>query len=146
MPIADFDIVGSYNNQRSSTIDAERSVNLFQYVDPLGKKPKSLIKTSGLVDSTFTFTGEVNGVRAQFVFKNDMYVVVGETAYKITSGGTESTLGTINTDTGYVGIDANTFQVIFVDGLDGWIWDTNADSFTEITDTSFPAQPVDVCF
>jgi hypothetical protein len=143
----DFDIVGSYNNQRSSTIDAERSVNLFQYVDPLGKKPKSLINTSGLTDTEIVFGLQTGGFRAQFVFKEFEYNVVGNGVYRIDSSGGSTLLGTLlHTTAGYVGVDANTFQIIFVDGMDGYIWDTLALTFQRITDQSFPAQPIDVCF
>lgn len=144
----DYDIVGSYNNQRVSSIDAERSVNLFEYIDPLGKKPKSLINTSGLYNSDLAFTLAANGFRAQFVFGNNQYVVIGNNVYLITSTGTVSKLNPtpLFDSAGYVGIDANTFQVIFVDGHDGYIWDTITSTFERITDPAFPTLPIDVCF
>jgi hypothetical protein len=143
----DFEIVGSYNNQRVSSIDAERSVNVFEYIDPLGKKPKSLINTSGLIDTQSNFGAATGGFRAQYVFKGFEFCVIGSSVFRITTAGVVSLLGTlVNTNTGYVGVDANTFQVIFVDGVNGYIWDTIANTFTMITDTSFPAQPIDVCY
>lgn len=143
----DFDIVGSYNNQRITSIDAERSVNLFEYVDPLGKKPKSLINTSGLLNTNINFGGATGGFRAQFVFQTNQYMVIGSSFFRITSSGTVSLLGTlINTSSGFVGIDANTFQIMFVDGVNGYIWDTTANTFTLVTDTSFPAQPLDITY
>ena len=142
----DFDIVGSYNNQRVSSIDAERSINLFEYLDPLGKKPKSLINTSGLINTDSNFGGETGGFRAQFVFLGNEYCVVGSTVFRITPNGVVTTLGTLtNTSTGYVGVDANTFQIIFVDGVNGYIWDNNTNTFVKITDPSFPPDPIDVC-
>ncbi len=147
MPIQDFDIVGSYNNQRVSEIDAERSVNVFEYQDPLGKKPKTLINTSGLIDQALVFTGATGGFRAQFVFNGDEYNVIGTNIFIISSLGLiTSFLSVFSTLSGYVGIDANTFQVIFVDGDKGFIYDTNALTLEEITDTSFPAKPIDVCY
>jgi hypothetical protein len=149
----DYDIVGSYNNQRVSSIDAERSVNLFEYIDPLGKKEKSLINTSGLLNTNLVFGSATGGFRAQFVFKQpsngdtNEYCVIGNQVFRVSSAGAVTTLGTlINTNVGYVGVDANTFQVIFVDGQNGYIWDTMASTFTMITDTSFPAKPIDVCY
>ena len=143
----DFEIVGSYNNQRVSSIDAERSVNVFEYIDPLGKKPKSLINTSGLEDTKSNFGAITGGFRAQYTFKGNEFCVIGSNVFQISSLGIVSLLGTlVNTNTGYVGVDANTFQVIFVDGVNGYIWDTIANTFTMITDASFPAQPLDVCY
>ncbi len=142
----DYDIVGSYNNQRVSSIDAERSVNLFEYIDPLGKKPKSLINTSGIINTDISFGAATGGFRGQFVIKGNEYCVVGSSVFLITPSSGISFIGTlINTSTGYVGIDANSFQVIFVDGANGYIWDTMANTFTMITDTSFPVAPIDVC-
>lgn len=143
----DYDIVGSYNNQRISSIDAERTVNMFEYIDPLGKKPRSLINTSGLTDTESDFGVVAGGFRAEFVFKNIHYMVMGNTFFSRDTAGVVSPLGVlINTNSGYVGIDANTFQIIIVDGQDGYIYDTLASTFTRITDTSFPTQPIDVCY
>jgi hypothetical protein len=146
-----YDIVGSYNNQRVSGIDAERTVNLFQYNDPLGKKPSSLLSTSGLLNTNLVFGNTIGGFRGQFVFNDNMYVVIGSDVYVIDSALAPIRINSLplNTFTGYVGIDANNAQnpqVIFVDGINGYIWDTIALTWTMITDTSFPAQPIDVCY
>lgn len=151
MQLQDYDIVGSFNNQRVSGIDAERTVNLFEYLDPLGKKPKSLISTSGIEDSNINFAGATGGFRAEFVYLQSHFVVIGNNVYLINSANVASQINTspLVTDAGYVGIDANNAtnpQVIFVDGQNGYIWDTVASTWTKITDTSFPANPIDVCY
>jgi hypothetical protein len=147
MASADYDIVGSYNNQRVSSIDSERTVNMFEYIDPLGKKPKTLINTSGLINTEIQFGLSTMGFRRQFVFNNIEYSVVGADIYRTTTNGVTSPIGSFaNTDSGFVGIDANTFQIIFVDGQDGYIWDTNLNVFTQITDPAFPATPLDVTY
>lgn len=145
----DYDLVGSYDNQRVSTISAERTVNMFEYIDPQGKRPKSLLPTAGLVNANLDFGSEMGGSRATFVFNDAIYQVYGSSVFRTTgSTGLLSTtlIGTLSTTQGFVGIDANTFQVIFVDGQEGWIWDTTALTFQEITDTGFPANPIDVCY
>lgn len=143
----DYDIVGSYNNQRIASIDAERTVNMFEYIDPLGKKPRSLINTSGLTNTNSSFVGATIGFRAEFVFNNIHYMVIGNTFFSKDISGAVSPLGTlINTDFDYVGIDANTFQIIIVDGHNGYIYDTLTGLFEMITDPSFPLRPLDVCF
>ena len=147
----DYPIVGSYNNQRITNIDAERSINMFEYIDSKGKKDKSLINTSGLLNSGVTFTGASGGFRTQFQFNNFMYVVIGSNVYRIDITGNAVKLNTLplNTNTGFVGIDANNAinpQIIIVDGVNGYIIDTVLNTFTQITDTSFPIRPIDVCF
>ncbi len=145
----DYDLVGSYDNQRISTISAERTVNMFEYIDPQGKRPKVLLSTAGLINANLDLGGETDGARASFVFDDAIYNVYGNSVFRtVGSTGLLSTtlIGTLTTSAGYVGIDANTYQVIFVDGQEGWIWDTNANTFMEITDTGFPADPIDVCY
>lgn len=145
----DYDFIGSYDNQRVSTISAERTVNMFEYIDPQGKRPKSLLSTAGLVDANLNFGAETGGSRATFVFNDEIYQVYGDSVFRTTgSTGLLSTtlIGNLTTTVGYVGIDANTYQVIFVDGQEGWIWDINQNTFQEITDTGFPANPIDVCY
>jgi hypothetical protein len=145
----DYDLVGSYDNQRISTISAERTVNMFEYLDPNGKRPKVLLSTAGLVNAGLDLGSETDGARQAFVFNNAIYQVYGNSVYRTTgSTGLLSTsiIGTLSTSAGYVGIDANTYQVIFVDGEEGWIWDVNATTFEKITDTGFPANPIDVCY
>lgn len=145
----DYDIVGSYDNQRVSTINAERSVNLFEYMDPDGKRPKSMLPSAGLTNADLNFGAETGGSRQTFVFNNAIYEVFGPSVFRTTGTTgllTTSLIGTLGTSTGFVGIDANTFQVIFVDGVLGYIWDTNASTFVQITDTGFPGAPIDVCY
>lgn len=145
----DFPIVGSFNSQRYSPMDAERSINLFEYIDPSDKKPGTLLSTSGIMDINLDFLPENGPSRASFVYKQAVYQVFGETLFRI-SGNSGSLLvqklGSFATDNGYVGIDANSFQLIVVDGTNGFIFDTNTNQYIKITDTSFPKKPIDVCY
>jgi hypothetical protein len=145
----DYDLVGSYDNQRLSTINAERTVNMFEYMDADGKRPKVLLSTAGLINADVNFGILTGGARAAFVFDDAIFQVYGNAVFRTTgtTGFLSTTrIGTLSTTVGYVGVDANTFQVIFVDGLQGWIWDINALTFKLITDPGFPTRPVDVCY
>jgi hypothetical protein len=160
MPIEDYEIVGSYNNQRFPNIDAERTINMFEYIDAKGKKPKCLISTSGLQNTGLIFpsAAPTDGFRMEFVLNQFEYFVVGPHFYRRDSlnnvvqlndpGGTQPILGT-----GYVGVDANNnangSQILFVDGQKGHIWDTGTDIFTydvKLVDPAFPDVPIDVTF
>jgi hypothetical protein len=141
----DFPIVGSYNSQLGSTIDCERSVNCFEYTDALGKKQKALIGTSGLINTGFVFGAETGAFRAQYVYGTAQFFAVGASLFRISNSTVLSKIGTFNTPAGYVGVDGNSFQVMFVDGVNGYIWDTLANTFAIITDASFPTAPIDVC-
>lgn len=150
MAMSDYQIVGSYNNQREQGISPERTVNMFEYIDPRAKRSRVLVPTSGMVYQELTFDSVVATapVRAQFVFNSANFVVMGAKVYRMVYVGTTlsiTNIGTLNTSTGRVAITANSFQVIFVDGLDGWIWDATL-GFREIKDTSFPTAPIDVTY
>lgn len=155
MTIADYELVGSYNNQRFPNIDAERSINLFEYIDPKGKKPKCLISTSGLLDTNLVFPGATGGFRAEFVLNQFEYFVIGADIYRrdLNNNVTKLNSTPLPTTSGYVGVDANNndngSQIIFVDGVIGCVWDTATDQFTydlQALDPGFPDAPIDVCF
>lgn len=148
--LEDFDIVGSYDNERSSTINAERTVNMFEYIEPNGKRSKSMIYSSGLGPTNLDFTPETQGSRATYIFGNSMFQVFGSRVYRLEGNNpqtlTRSIIGTLTTSVGFVGVTANTFQVIFVDGARGYIYDVNTQLFKQITDAAFPAVPIDVTY
>ncbi len=168
MPIDNFEIVGSYNNQRFPNIDAERSINLFEYIDPKAKKPRSLLSTSGLLNTGILFPAAIGGFRGEFVLANIdgtlyEYLVIGQDIYRrdvnniivhLNSGtGPFGPLGPLDTLTGFIGIDANNNpngpQILFVDGKKGYVWDTATEVFTpdlHAVDPNFPLLPIDVCF
>src|SRR5687768_6107879 len=100
----DFDVVGSFNAERVIPIDAEQTVNMFEFVDPLGKKPKSLLPTSGL-EERIDEEIEDGGGRGSIVFNDHVYVVIKDTVYEIDDLLVINPLGTINTESGYVGMD-----------------------------------------
>lgn len=84
---------------------------------------------------TFANVGaaEIRGAR---VLGSDLYVVVGGDLKKITTGGAVTTVGTLNTSTGSVGMATNLTQLGIVDGINGYY--TTGSSLTTISDTDFP--------
>lgn len=157
MPIENFEIVGSYNNQRFPNIDAERTINMFEYIDKRGKKPHTLISTSGLENTELVFplAAPTDGFRGEFVLNEFEYFVIGPNIYRrdINNVITKLNPTPLPTSVGYVGIDANNNdngeQIIFVDGQVGAVWDTGTDQYTpslRLVDPAFPISPIDVCF
>lgn len=76
----DYDIVGSYNNQRVTNIDGERSVNLFEYLDPRGKKGKTNLPTSGISSFIIAPTGVTNTFVATSGSSPNLNLTSGNTA------------------------------------------------------------------
>ncbi len=158
MPIDNYELVGSYNNQRFPNIDAERSINMFEYIDMKGKKPTSLISTAGILDTGLVFPDSLptEGFRNEFVLGGFEYYVIGPNIYRRDSNNVIAKLNSspLPTSSGYAGIDANNSgtgeQILFVDGVVGCIWDTGSNHFTfdvrNNLDPAFPFAPIDVCF
>lgn len=157
MPTENYEITGSYNNQRFPNIDAERTINMWEYIDAKGKKPHTMVSSSGIEDTTIVFPDTVptDGARAEFVLNEFEYLVFGPNIYRRSVANVITKLNAVPlaSSTGYVGIDANNAatgsQILFVDGQKGYIWDTGTQAFTydvALVDPAFPPSPVDVCF
>lgn len=119
------------------------------YLEPGGDfSPETLICRPGLRSALAgAGSGEVRG-RA-YPFNGEVWFVRGNKVYSF-DGATRTERGTLNTSTGYVSFADNGAgignQLIIVDGTDGWIWNSSAETFTQITDADFPANPVQVVY
>lgn len=144
--IIDLQILGGSCRLPQSQFCDKRTVNMYDALYEFGKKIGYVGRFSGIKRKVTSMIGSVG--RQSFEFQDKLYVVISQRVYQIDTSFTPTLIGTLNTSVGYVGIDANqkepTPQIIFVDGVDGWIWD--GDSFDEITDTDFPGQPIDVAY
>jgi hypothetical protein len=78
--------------------------------------------------------------------------VFGNNMLEILSNGAKSFIGTIDTYTGVVQIAENGYQLILVDGTNGWILNFGDNNWTKITDEYFPGNsqatlaPTHVCY
>jgi hypothetical protein len=125
--------VGPAYQARSLNANAQRAVNCYLELDNANPRaPVALYGTPGL-DLELTLSD--SPVRGSLKFGDVMIIVAGRTVYAVASGAA-TTLGTIGTLSGRVGMAANTTQVLIVDGASGWI--ATASALTEIADSDFP--------
>lgn len=117
--------------------DAQRTINLYPIFDEQGKEVASLYGTPGL--EYFTVAG--NGpVRKVFSSTNGRaFVISGNKLYEVTSTGTATERGTLNTSTGNITIDENPTQLFFCDGDDGYTFTYSSNTFAAISDGDFPS-------
>ncbi len=125
-----------------------RTINMYSVVDPTSKWGSGLASWPGAVLSD---TKVVNGnTRALYALEstnqNFMFAVIGNTLYNYNHVLVGSPIGNIGSSSGYVGIDSNLHQMIFVDSINGWVYDLITNTFTQITAPGFPADPVDVTY
>jgi hypothetical protein len=125
--------VGPSNTARSYTAAVERSVNCYLEKNSDPERPWALYGTPGL---TLRATLGTSPVRGAVKMGDLTFWVAGNTVYKMDASYTATSLGTIGTSSGRVGIATNGEEVLIVDGVSGWIADASA--LTEIADADFP--------
>lgn len=139
-------IFGGFNRVKPPEFDAERTINWFDVRDERCPTGGYLREFSGIKSVVKTLLG-THG-RKMFAYRDNLFVVVGARVYLLDAALTYSQIGELPTTTGYVGIEANQRtpypHILFVDGVEGWIWDGS--SFTQVTDSDFPPQPIDVAY
>lgn len=126
--------LGGSKKSRSLAFDAQRTVNLFPELDKTSKGGIALFMVYGkVVWGTVT---EV-GVRGMWPMGDYLYAAIGPTFYRFDVSGSGHELGTLKTGSGPVSISDNGSQVMLVDGPNGYIYDTTAATFSQITDADF---------
>lgn len=129
---------------RSLSLSAQRVVNYYVEAVPVkAKAPAVIFNAPGI--KSFGSGGLAGSVRAAHMMGGVLYVVAGNTLYSVTSAGVATSLGTINTHNGNVGMAVNRAspqELGIVDGVEGWTYDTSA-GLVKITDASFaPANTI----
>lgn len=124
---------------RALPFSAQRTINYFAEAAPKdAKTPVVLYNAPG----TKAFASNLNGaVRGSYIMGGVLYIVAGNVFYSVNSSGTATSLGTINTFTGNVSMAANRAspqELCFVDGSEGWTYDTS-NGLRQITDGDFAA-------
>lgn len=125
---------------RSLPFAAQQMVNWFVEPGTAGSKaPLVYYNAPGI--KAFGEGGLAGAVRGARVMNDVLYIVAGNTVYSVASDGTATSLGTINTHFSRVGMEVNRAdpkELIIVDGVDGWTYDTT-NGLVEITDGDFLA-------
>ncbi len=140
-------IFGSTGEDRESDNSQQLTQNLYVHNIQSGKSKEVLYSTPRLKSFANVGTGPHRGSRQY----NDVYFTVsGNELYEINESGAGVLRGTLNTSGGRVGISDNGpnngQQIIIVDGTNGYIWDSNALTFTVIADLDFPNTATHVDF
>src|SRR5258706_5744432 len=126
----DFPIVGSLREDIITKVDAERTINMYEVASPDGKKKNYLHPTPGKKESAAAFANTIG--RGSFVFgplsAQFTYFVQGDTVYRMDSTLIPtpiSPIGFFTTVTGHVAISANEVQILFIDGIKCFLWNTS---------------------
>jgi hypothetical protein len=132
-------ILGSAYTARSVNAADNRMVNLFPEVVPEGgKQPAFLQRAPGLALRTTVGTGPIRGLWEHASY---LYVVSGNTFYKVSSSYVVTAKGTV-AGTGPVSMADNGTQIMIAADPTGYIYNTSTDVFAQITDGDFPGASV----
>lgn len=132
--------VGPAYTGRSKNVNSQRCVNLYPEIDGFGgKNVLVLYGTPGL--ELFIYLSAYS-MRGMHVMGDHLYAVSGGKLYRVAADGTFVEKGTLNTSAGRVSMDDNGTQVMVVDGPYGYVYDSGADTFSQITDPDFPGADV----
>ena len=130
---------------RVTNVSAGGLVNTFIEAAPDGKVPYAVYSVPGL--SLFSDTTASSGCRGGIqTDENTLYVLFGETLYKINTGGTATSIGTITgTDNASMAYNkASPVEVAIAAGGKRYI--LQSDVITEIADSDLPQNPISVTF
>lgn len=128
--------VGPSYQARSPFFDIQRTVNLYPVPSEVGNS-KSRWGLQGTPGLKSFLELPLSPSRNAIAVNDRVFVVSGNTLYEIFIDGTYTSRGTLNSQSGYVGIATNGLQVCIVDGPDGYIFTLATNVFAEITDSYF---------
>jgi hypothetical protein len=133
--------IGETYPSRSRTHNYKRLVNWYIEEDTHGGITRqSLYPTPGLTTWLDLAGSEV---RSLYVHNSYLYALVDSSLYKISSDTTATNIGTFTTSSGHIKVDSISNQIIWVDGENGYHYNTDTNTFTRSStaDPEFPSSP-----
>ena len=132
--------IGPTYQLSSINYECQRCINMYPEMDEIhtGKEGEvaSLIGTPGLTLLQTIGSGPIRGV--WYTTTGVLYVVSGNTLYSVTSAWVATSIGTLLTFSGQVGMADNGFYLVVVDGVNGYYVDfTIPGTLTQITDLNW---------
>lgn len=129
--------VGPAYTARSVKADAQRAVNVYLETDQTSQRaPLVLYGRPGMTAALTVGSGPIRGMLTQ---DTTLFVVSGSSVYEVTYYGGAyhaTSIGTIGSSSGPVGMATNGAETLIVDGVGGWL--ATSGTLTQITDPEFP--------
>jgi len=91
----------------------------------------------------------VRGIRSQIYVRNYLYVTTNDTIYKLSIDTVNLTASIVSSHTiadltTYVDVAYNDSQIMWVDGTNGYIYNDQTATYSQIVDADFPSHPTSV--
>lgn len=142
-------ILNGFGVARTPFINSQNIFNMYIAYNAAEKK-MFLAPISGKSDKIKFDNG--NKIRATYTFNNLLFIVCSNIVYSINTAQQITTIGTIDTTSGYIGISNNINQLAIVDGVHVYIYTALTGIFQKVVDTPAPnlsvppPQPFDITF
>jgi len=135
-------IVGPSYDMDARSFDVQRTINLYPLMTEVegSKSVSALTRTPGLSLFAMAGGGPVRGAISST--SNRAFIVSGNGFYEIEENGTAVLIDSLETQTSRISMAENTTQIIIVDGMHGYIFNKDDDSFEKITDVNFPTSSI----
>jgi hypothetical protein len=116
---------------------AQRCVNLFPQALEVGNEPSQVILrgTPGLKSFATIVAGQP--MRGAVSGGSVLYTVCGTGFYEVSTAGSATLRGTLNTSEGICSLAFNGTQVLIVDGTNGYVWDVSGATFSLLGGADF---------
>lgn len=128
--------VGPAYQARSLNADAQSAINCYLEMD--NASPHAPVALYGTPGTVLKFTLPTGPVRAGWQEGAYSWWVAGGVVYRVDSACNITTIGTIASTAGEVGIASNGAQILIVDGVSGWIITVSGSTLAAISDPDFP--------
>lgn len=131
---------------KTPVVTAKRLQNFYIEYRPQGEKTHVVAYGFPGLDLFVDF-GDTAARGLLSVEQNDLlYPVHRGMLWEVNNAGVMVSRGTLNTQSGSVGMAHNGVQIMTVDGTNGYIYNTGTLAFAQITDGDFPTNPTSVTF
>lgn len=129
-------LFGLGNFGKSRNVTAQQRTNLYAEIQQDGEKGNLTFYPAPGLSTRVNF----GAYPSRGIYKKGdfVYVVNRFTLWRVANDGSMTNIGTLLTSAGRVDINDNGTQIIIVDGVNGYIYDTNALTFVQITDVDWP--------
>lgn len=121
---------------RSLPVSAQRAVNFYAEIQPEGSKSKLVVfGCPGIVEEVEVGTGPI---RAMHPLNGILYVVSGQSFFSVDEDFNVTYLGTgFAIGDNPISVDDNGLEIIIVDGVRGFVYNTDTRAFAQISDVNF---------
>jgi hypothetical protein len=134
-----YDIVGSYTKDELSDVNPGNTVNLYEVIDPTAMNGHVLKRTEG---TKLTKDLKVeHGGRGSLKFNDIGYFVIGHYVFSIDIYENINNVGQLESIDSKVWICHNKTQLMFTDGVYGYVYTPSTSVFQKIVHPDFPAKP-----